>query len=434
MKKILSTLAIMALYPLLWGSSITVTVPAAGEEWLLGSTHAITWTKAGDMQPTAAIRLRVAGSSEADPAALAIADGTANDGTFSWTIPATVAPGDYFIRVRTDDSTVIGDSANFRIAAAPPSISVTEPPPTAVFRARKNMRIAWTSSGISGDVRLELEKYGTAELYLVAAAHPYNGSPLDYLVPDAVPEGSYRVKISQRAMTGYSGWIGILPWVKPSLSLVAPNGGETLIQGGTFAITWNAENLDGNNICIELLHGGVLHSVLAERCNVNSGMFTWRDILSSHALLPSRAFAISPTRSEFRIRIKTLDGRYKDVSKDNFTIAAPPGISVRKPALGDIWEEDSTQEITWSAQGMEGRTGQLILVLPAGSPVHTPVVIAEGFPLMDKRYSWRVMDHAGGRYNLPVGTYPGAVIELVTFPSGGSHYASSSKPFTIRKR
>ena len=96
--------------------TITVTSPVATDDWWLGSTHNITWTASGAMQATCAIRLRLAGSPESADPALVIANGTVNDGSFSWTIPNSVAPGSYFIRVRTDDSIVIGDSKVFRIS------------------------------------------------------------------------------------------------------------------------------------------------------------------------------------------------------------------------------------------------------------------------------------------------------------------------------
>jgi len=101
---------------LVTGQSITVTSPTRGDSWCLGSAHTITWTPSGAMQGTVAIRLRAAGSSESAPAVVTIANGEANDGSFSWTVPTSVAPGSYFIRVRTDDSTVIGDSIPFTIA------------------------------------------------------------------------------------------------------------------------------------------------------------------------------------------------------------------------------------------------------------------------------------------------------------------------------
>ena len=52
---------------------------------------------------------------------------------------------------------------------------------------------------------------------------------------------------------------------------------------------------------------------------------------------------------------------------------------------------------------------------------------------MDKRYSWKVMDLVDGPYNLHRGSYPDAVITVVT-EGPGLQCASSSKEFTIRKR
>ena len=115
MKKTIIVFSLLALFAPVFGQTITVTSPKEEDSWRTGTEHAIAWTKSGAMQATVAIRLRAAGSLESDPATLAIADGTANDGYFSWKVPGSVAPGSYFIRVRTVDSSVTGDSATFKI-------------------------------------------------------------------------------------------------------------------------------------------------------------------------------------------------------------------------------------------------------------------------------------------------------------------------------
>jgi hypothetical protein len=96
-------------------ASITVTSPTAGNDWVLGTTHTITWTKSGTMPANVAVRLRRAGAPEAELAVVNITDSTANDGSLSWPIPASVPAGDYFIRVRTSSPDVIGDSAVFSL-------------------------------------------------------------------------------------------------------------------------------------------------------------------------------------------------------------------------------------------------------------------------------------------------------------------------------
>lgn len=411
---------------LAYSQSITVTAPGSGAVLCRNQRFTITWTSSGAMDPNVKIRL-YQNPGAAAVRILNIIGSTDNDGSYTWSVPATLDTGDnFFIRVRTVDDAVMDDGDPFSIAVCSGSINVTDPTATAVFRARSNLRCAWNSSGISGNVRIELEKHGTAELFPISASHPYNGSPFDYTVADAVPEGSYRVKISQDAVVGYSGWIGILAWVPPGLSLVAPNGGETLTQGSFFDITWNAQNLDGKNLRIELLRGGVLHTVLCESLTVNAGRFTWRNILSSRDLVKHM------TGDNFKIRIRTLDRLFQDVSEANFAIKAPPGIWIFKPAAPDIWDEDSTQEIRWNAQGLEGRLATIILKFTSGSPLNIRR-IAEHVPVMDKRYSWKVMDLVDGPYNLHRGTYSDAVI-IVTTEDPGVRCASSSKEFTIRKR
>jgi len=409
-----------------YSQTIVVTNPGAGMILYHDATCSIAWTVSGDMDHRVKVRLwrTVAGVSEK---VLDIIDSTANDGSYDWPVPATVAPGaGYFIRVRTVDDTVGDDGDLFSIAA--PAITVGSPMETGAYMVRGTtpISIAWTCAGITGNVRIELENFDTRALFLVTASRAYNDSPMSYPVPDGVAAGTYRVKISQGSVVGYSGRIGILAYVAPSLSLVAPNGGEVLTQGHFYEIEWDAHNLDGD-VRIELLRGGVVYQVLAERHFVNTGFFTWRHILSSAGGVK---YLLG---SDFKISIRTLDRRFHDVSEGSFTIQAPPGIWLVKPALGEVWEEDSTQEIRWNAQGLEGRTGKITVTFPEGSPLRV-LEIADGISLMDKHFTWRVMDHVRGRYNLPVGSYGGAVITLVTSPSGASHYVARSKEFTIRKR
>ena len=409
-----------------YSQTIVVTNPGAGLVLYHNNTCSITWTASGDMDHRVKLRLwrTMGGSSEK---VLDIIDSTANDGSYDWPVPGTVAAGaNYFIRVRTVDDAVGDDGDLFSIAA--PAITVGSPMETGAYMVRGTtpISIAWTSAGISGNVRIELENFDTRALILITASRPGNDSPMSYPVPDGVAAGTYRVKVSQGAVAGYSGRIGILAYVAPGLRLMAPNGGETLTQGSHYTIEWDADNLDGD-VRIELLRGGVVYQVLAERHFVNTGFFTWRNILSSSGgvkYLLGR---------DFKISIRTLDRRFHDVSEASFTIQAAPGIWLVKPAAADVWDEDSTQEILWNAQGLEGRTGSIMVTFPEGSPVRA-LEIANGISLMDKRFSWRVMDHVRGRYNLPVGSYGGAVITLVTSPSGASHYAARSKEFTIRKR
>jgi len=94
-----------------FGQTITVTSPRSGDTWRVGETHAITWTKSGVMDDEVKVLLFQSGAR-----VLEIADRVPNSGSSSWTIPASVAPGQYVVRVRTIDSAVIDNSDEFAIA------------------------------------------------------------------------------------------------------------------------------------------------------------------------------------------------------------------------------------------------------------------------------------------------------------------------------
>jgi hypothetical protein len=93
--------------------SISVTNPH-GTGWCIEQSYTITWTSSG-VAGNVDIILRQAGNPAAPPV-LGIASGTANDGTEGWTIPNSVADGDYLIRIRSvGNPAVYDDSLDFHI-------------------------------------------------------------------------------------------------------------------------------------------------------------------------------------------------------------------------------------------------------------------------------------------------------------------------------
>jgi hypothetical protein len=185
----------------LTGQSITVTSPTAGAYWCLGSTHTITWTKSGTMPANVAVRLRRAGAPETELAVVNITDSTANDGSLSWIIPASVPVGDYFIRVRTSSPDVIGDSGTFSIAPAlPSSLTVTTPNGGEKWAVHSPQVIKWNAVNVAGKVRLELVKEQGPMLGVIFDnLDPYSGSHSwaagKYGINQTAPPGDYLVRV-----------------------------------------------------------------------------------------------------------------------------------------------------------------------------------------------------------------------------------------------
>lgn len=197
MKKLLlvAAMAVLALNMALWGASINVTSPNASSEWCIGSAHNITWGSSG-VTGTVDVILRTTDPSA--PPVLGIAAATANDGTLNWSVPASVAPGTYLIRIRSNsDPSVYDDSVNFIIKdCSTGSITVTNPNGNGWCIGRA-YTITWTSSGFTGHVDIILRKAGAPSdpPVLGIASDIFNDGTKDWSIPNTVPVGDYLIRI-----------------------------------------------------------------------------------------------------------------------------------------------------------------------------------------------------------------------------------------------
>ena len=112
-RKISGLFLVILISTMAYSASITITSPKTGDVWCINQAHTIEWTATGQMD--ANVRIRLLNHPTLD-VALAIDDTIpTDDGSYTWTIPATVTPGSYRIRVRTMDAAVFKDSEMFEI-------------------------------------------------------------------------------------------------------------------------------------------------------------------------------------------------------------------------------------------------------------------------------------------------------------------------------
>ncbi|MBI5060244.1 trypsin-like peptidase domain-containing protein [candidate division KSB1 bacterium] len=126
-----------------------------------------------------------------------------------------------------------------------------------------------------------------------------------------------------------------------SITVTAPNGGETWVEGSTVTVTWTSVNVTGNvNIDLNRSYsGGTWESIAAN--TANDGTQTWTVTLPASAALA-------------RVRITSVSApTVSDVSNANFTIAAR-SITVSVPNGGETWIDGVSQNITWTSVGLTG--------------------------------------------------------------------------------
>jgi len=106
-------------------ASITVTSPAGGETWGKSGRHEIRWESDG---VRGSVKIELVGS---QGKAFTLIRQTLNNGKYSFSVPRTVKPGDYKVRITSSDGKVTGESAAFvHIVTKPgPGPSITKPKP-----------------------------------------------------------------------------------------------------------------------------------------------------------------------------------------------------------------------------------------------------------------------------------------------------------------
>ena len=126
--------------------------------------------------------------------------------------------------------------------------------------------------------------------------------------------------------------------ITPSITVTAPNGAESWVQGSSHAITWTSTGDVGSNVKIEVLKAGSVVQTLSSS-DLNDGTYTWTISTALEA------------GADYQIRItSTTNAAVTDSSNANFAITSgttTPTITVTAPNGGESWVQDSTHAITW---------------------------------------------------------------------------------------
>jgi len=319
-------------------ASITVTDPDGSEDWETGSTHNITWSSV-NLTGNVKIELYKGGSLDSTLSA-----DEANDTTYSWDISSGLAAAtDYKIRITSlVDGTVYDESdANFTLSA-PASITITAPDGGESWEPDTSHDITWTSANVTGNLRIYVYKGGSYDSTISNAT--YNDGIYSWTVPAGLTAATdYKIKIeSIDDSSVYDESDANFTISAPvSITVTAPNGSESWDLDSTESITWSDIGLTGN-VKIELYKDGSLDSTLASD-TANTGSYSW-------AIPDSLTAAV-----DYKIRITSLvDGTVYDESDANFTLAAPPSITVLTPDGGESWEPGTSESITWSSVSLTG--------------------------------------------------------------------------------
>ena len=313
--------------------SIVVDDPNGGESWEVGSVHDILWHSSG---PIGYVDIEY--STNGGSSWNSIVTNIEDNGSYSWTIPNTPS-SNCLVKVADHDGWPHDQSnAVFTISGGTQTITVNSPNGGEIWAPGSSHTISWSSTGTSGNVRIEYSTNGGADWSTIVSSTSDDGN-YSWTIPNT-PSTNCFVRItdtdgspSDQSNSPFEIGTG------PDITVISPNGGEVWDIGTQHTISWSSSGTSGN-VRIEY--------------STNGGS-NWTTIVSSTLDDNSHSWTIPNTPStNCYIRITDTDGSPSDQSNNPFTINISESITVTTPNGGEVWSVGTTQNIIWTSSGTSG--------------------------------------------------------------------------------
>ncbi len=168
--------------------TLTLISPNGGEDWEVGSSHLISWTWTGSI---AEVKLEYSTNGGTDWATVVAS--TANDGSYSWTVPATPST-DCLVRVSDAVDGDPQDVSDGPFTITQPTLTLISPNGGEDWEVGSSHLISWTWTGSIAEVKLEYSINGGTDWVTVVASTANDGS-YSWTVP-ATPSTDCLVRVS----------------------------------------------------------------------------------------------------------------------------------------------------------------------------------------------------------------------------------------------
>jgi len=288
-------------------NTITVISPNGGEQWTGGTTQNVTWTSSGTVG-----NVKIEYSTNNGTNWSTIVSSTANDGSYSWTVPA-VSSSNCKVRIsETDgDPSDTSDSVFSIVTASNPEITVTSPNGGEFWAIGSTHNVTWTTSGSVGNIMIMYSTNNGTNWSTIVSSTANDGS-YSWTVP-AASSSNCKVRISETdgdPSDTSDSVFSIVTASNPEITVTSPNGGEKWAVGSTHNVTWTTSGSVGN---------------VRIKYSTNNGS-SWKTVVSSTANDGSYSWKIPNTPSAHcKVRIREIDGVLKDASDSVFSIVSQSG-------------------------------------------------------------------------------------------------------------
>jgi hypothetical protein len=252
--------------------TITLTAPNGGENWLGGSTQAVTWESSGNLQ---AVKLEYSTNNGISWGS--VITSTANDGSYNWNVP-NISSNQVLVRISdaADDTPADTSDSPFTItnSSVNATLTVTSPNGGEIWTGESIKKISWTSTGTLSSVKLEYSTNNGISWTTIANGTANSGE-YNWTVPD-IATNSAVVRVSNAALATPSDISdNIFTIIQSSLSVISPNGGETWNGNSDQMILWGSTGVFAAvKIEYSMDNGGTWTTVTPNAAN--TGSFSWK--------------------------------------------------------------------------------------------------------------------------------------------------------------
>lgn len=168
---------------------LTITSPNGGEFWQVGSIQGITWTTTGFVGD-----VKIEFSADNGSSWTTVTASTANDGTYSWTLP-NVSSGQCLLRISEASDGIPSDTCDDVFSIFFPTLAVTSPNGGEGWEMGSTHDITWTTTGSVGDVKIEFSANNGSSWSTVISSTANNGV-YSWKVPD-IESSACLIRISE---------------------------------------------------------------------------------------------------------------------------------------------------------------------------------------------------------------------------------------------
>jgi hypothetical protein len=319
-------------YFTLTNASVDVLSPGDGDVWFTNELAKIDFSYGGGCSVVGFDLSRDGGTSWTS-----LGTTFSDQSPFAWLI---TGPDTSQARIRVYDACntdAFGLSPIFEIATR--SIEVSAPNGGEVWASGETYSITWNEVGAGDTVSIGFSRdEGVSDFHWIALNVPNTGA-YSWVVPPELEGSTARVSITGSSVGGLRDWSDAdFTVLVPSIQVMSPNGGETLIGGESTSIKWKSTNAGGAvRIDYFLPRSKIPRAVTSSTSN--DGLFSW---IVPESLVGSQAV----------IRVKALEYPATFDGSDAFFSIERRSLQVTAPTGGELFAPggSNTMTISWTSE------------------------------------------------------------------------------------